>query len=208
VAVTEADYEHAATAFLDRPAHHPIQRAHAEFRWTGSWLTITLAIDPLDSDHLDPDIRLKLLDYLEGRRLAGYDLEAVDALYVPVELDVELCIKQEFRPDAVIHEVKEALSDEINRGGSRGFFHVDNFSFGDPVVVSKLYQTIMAVPGVESAEIVRMARFRSARPDKDTFNNLKLGLLPVAADEIVRLDNDRNFRENGVLSVREKGGDA
>jgi len=136
------------------------------------------------------------------------DLEAVDALYVPVELDVELCIKQEFRPDSVIHEVKEALSDEINRGGSRGFFHVDNFSFGDPVVVSRLYQTIMAVPGVESAEIARLSRFRSARPGKDTLSNLKLGFLPVAVDEIIRLDNDRNFRENGVLSVREKGGDA
>ncbi len=207
VAVTEGDYEQAAKGFLDRPAHHPIQRAHAEFRWTGSWLTITLAIDPLESDHLDSGIRAKLLDFLDGRRLAGYDLEAIDALYVPVELDVELCVKQEFRPDSVIHEVKEALSDEINRSGSRGFFHVDNFSFGDPVVVSKLYQTIMAVPGVESAEIVRLARFRSARPGKDTLSNLKLGFLPVAADEIIRLDNDRNFRENGVLSVREKGDD-
>jgi hypothetical protein len=206
VAVTETDYENAAIALLDRPGHHPIQRAHAEFRWSGSWLTITLAVDPLESDHLDPELEARLLDFLEGRRLAGYDLEAISALYVPIELIVELCILREFRPDSVIHEVKEALSDEINRGGTRGFFHLDNFTFGDPVVVSKLYQTIMAVPGVESAEIVRLSRFRSARPTRDTQSHIKLGMLPVATDEIIRLDNDRNARENGVLTVRLKGG--
>ena len=206
VAVTEDDYEDAARALLDRPGHHPIQRAHAEFRWTGSWLTITLAIDPLDSDHLDPELESLLLEYLDGRRLAGYDLEAISALYVPIELIVELCILREFRPDTVIHEVTEALSDVLNRGGARGFFHPDNFTFGDPVVVSKLYQTIMTVPGVESAEIVRLSRFRSAKPTKDTQTHLQTGMLSVATDEIVRLDNDPNARENGVLTVRLKGG--
>lgn len=208
VAVTEADYEQAARDFLDRPAHHPIQRAHAEFRWTGSWLMITLSIDPLQGERLDPALRARLLDYLDGRRLAGYDLEAIDALYVPIELAVDLCVRPGFRPDAVVHEVKLALDNVINSGGRRGFFHPDNFTFGDPVVVSRLYQTIMAVPGVESAEIDRLDRVRSARPTLDTQRNLALGMLPVAPDEIIRLDNDRNARENGVLTVQTKGGEA
>lgn len=205
VAVTRADYEKAARDLLDRPRHHPIQRAHADFRWTGSWLTVSLAVDPLDAEYLTPALRSRLLDYLDGRRLAGYDLEAISALYVPIELIVEICVRRAFRADSVLHDVRDALSDELIHEGQRGFFHPDTFTFGDPVTVSRLYQTIMAVPGVESAEIVRLARFRSARPTRDTERHLELGMLPVASDEIVRLDNDRNARENGVLTVRLRG---
>jgi predicted phage baseplate assembly protein len=208
VAVTAADYEETARGFLDRPGHHPIQRAHAEFRWTGSWLTVTLAVDPTGSEALDPILRSRLLDALDGRRLAGYDLEVIGALYVPIELDVELCIRPGFRPDSVIHEVEIALSDEIGADGRRGFFHADNFTFGDPIVVSKLYRAIHAVPGVESAAITRLARLRSARPSVDTQRHIRLGILPIASDEIVLLDDDRNFRERGLLTVREKGAGA
>jgi hypothetical protein len=196
VAVTAVDYDNAARDFADHSGQRPIQRAHAEFRWTGSWLTVTLAVDPKQAQTLDPDLDPALITYLEGRRLAGYDLQAVSARYVPIEVAVEVCVRSGFRPDDVVNGVKLALG---------GFFNPENFSFSDGVVVSKLYATIMAVPGVESAEITRLARSSARRPTEDTRRALKDGVLQVGVDEIIRLDNDRSAPENGTFSVEPKG---
>jgi hypothetical protein len=196
VAVTALDYENAARDFADRPGHQPIQRAHAEFRWTGSWLTVTLAVDPKDTPTPDPGLDEALLTYLEGRRLAGYDLEAISARYVPLEVAVEICVRSGFRSDDVVNGVKLALS---------GLFDPDNFSFGEGVVVGKLYAAIMAVPGVESAEITRLARVSAHRPTEETRRGLREGVLRVGIDEIIRLDNDRTVPENGTFSVAPKG---
>jgi len=63
----------------------------------------------------------------------------------------------------------------------------------------------MAVAGVESATITRLARLHAARSDQDTKRNLQQGFLLVGGDQIIRLDNDRNFPENGTLFIRAKG---
>jgi hypothetical protein len=63
----------------------------------------------------------------------------------------------------------------------------------------------MAVPGVESARIVRLARWRSPHADQETSANLRQGHLEVGPDQIVRLDDDPNFPENGALAVRAIG---
>jgi len=63
----------------------------------------------------------------------------------------------------------------------------------------------MTVPGVESAQITTLARLHAAQPANETALNLQQGFLEVAPDQIVRLDNDRNFPENGTLDIRSKG---
>jgi hypothetical protein len=98
-----------------------------------------------------------------------------------------------------------ALSNLDLAGGKQGFFHPGLFSFGDSVHVSKLYAAIMAVPGVDSAQITRLATLHSPSPDAETNTNLAQGFLAVARDQIVRLDNDRNFPQNGSLSILPKG---
>jgi hypothetical protein len=42
----------------------------------------------------------------------------------------------------------------------------------------------------------------SAFPDNETQANLRQGFLSAGPDQIIRLDNDRNFPENGVLTVQ------
>jgi hypothetical protein len=99
----------------------------------------------------------------------------------------------------------EALGNTTLPGGAKGFFHADNFTFGSSVFISKIYAAVMAVPGVQSAQITRLARSHVARPDAETAANLARGFLSVGIDQIVRLDNDRNFPQNGTLTVRAKG---
>jgi hypothetical protein len=205
VAVTAADYQAAAEAFTIVGVGQPIQRAKANFRWTGSWLTVTLAVDPIGSQGLSPELRAALLKYLDTRRLAGYDLEVISTLYVPVELVIEFCLRPGFLPGDVQQGVTRVLSNTDLGGGRKGFFHPDNFSFGDQLYVSRIFAAVMAVPGVESAQITRLARLHAARPERETARNLSQGFLAVGSDQIIRLDNDRNAPEQGTLSVQAKG---
>jgi hypothetical protein len=63
----------------------------------------------------------------------------------------------------------------------------------------------MAVAGVESATIERLARLDSALPEAETEANLRQGYLFINTDEILRLDNDPTFPENGILTLQPKG---
>jgi len=98
------------------------------------------------------------------------------------------------------------LSSGVLPGGGIGFFHPDNFTFGDDLYVSRLFAAVMAVPGVASAQITRLARLHAAQPDLETAANLAQGFLAIGANQIVRVDNDRNFPQNGTLSVAPMGG--
>lgn len=205
VTVTADDYQAAAQAFTTGQGSQPVQRATAAFRWTGSWLTVGLAVDPRGSARLTPELRAALVDHLEAGRLVGYDLAVTAAVYVSIELVLEFCVARGGRASDVQQALGQALSNGELVGGRKGFFHPDNFSFGDHLHISKLFTVVMAVPGVESAQITRLARLHAAEPDRDTATNLRQGFLPVGPGEIVRLDNDRNFPEHGTLVIRPRG---
>jgi hypothetical protein len=154
---------------------------------------------------LNADLRKSLLAFLDTRRLAGYDLEIIRALYVPIDLVIEFCLAKGFLAGDVQQRLEQALSNADLPGGQKGFFHPDNFSFGDNLYVSKLYAAITAVPGVESAQITHLTRSHSARPINETSTNLRQGYLQIGPNEIVRLDNDRNLPQNGTLVLVPKG---
>ena len=201
IAVTVTDYEDAAKAFVDANGQPLIQRANASFLWSGSWLTVTLTVDPFGPQGLTSDLRQGLLNFLATKRLAGYDLQINGPSYVPVDLRIEFVAVAGSQPANVQQAVLQALSNGTLPGGALGFFHPDNFSFGDNLHISKIYSAVMAVEGVKSAQITRLARAHAAKPDSKTFVNLAQGFLAVGLDEVVRLDNDRNFPQNGTLSV-------
>ena len=85
--------------------------------------------------------------------------------------------------------------------GTRGFFHPDEFTFGQPVYLSAIYERAMQVDGVESVEVKTFKRQdRMANSEKEN------GLLEPAESEIIRLDNDPNFPENGKITFLMFGG--
>lgn len=206
VALTPADYQSAAEGYRDAVGAQVIQRAQAAFRWTGSWLTAILAVDPLGATTLLPEQEKDLLAFLDTRRLAGYDIEVIDQPnFVRVELAIDICLKPGFRPDKVEAAVREALGSTARPGGGTGFFHPDNFTFGQNLYVSRIFDAVAAVAGVSSSHIIRLCRFRAANFKAQTDANLAQGYLAAGPDEIIRLDNDRNFPENGTLLIRTTG---
>jgi hypothetical protein len=132
--------------------------------------------------------------------MAGVDL-AVDApRFVSLEIDMQVCVKSEH----LRANVRDALARRLgNRSAAsrRGFFHPDNFSFGQTVFLSEIYRAAQAVPGVDSVRITRFRRqgTRDTRALADA--RIELGRL-----EIARLDNDPNYPEHGVLRLQMAGG--
>jgi hypothetical protein len=203
--VTEADYEAAATEYRERGARQ-VQRARARFIWTGSWHTVFISVDPIGSQALTESLRAGLYSFLKARKLAGYDLEITPTTYVPLLIGLQVCA----RPDAFIGDVRaallRALSNRTNPDGSQGFFHPDGFSFGDPVLLSRLYAAIEAVPGVDSVVVTRFSRLHQRDVAAATVDNLAKGFLPIGELEVARLDNDASFPENGRLTIEVAGG--
>src|SRR5690606_5602722 len=204
-AVTEADYEKAALKLGELAA------AKATFRWTGSWHSVFVAAHPRSRDDvivlpgggaaLVEELRRKLVAHLTGYKLAGYDLEVRAAQYVPLEVEVEICVAAgHFRGD-VLEAVSRALGSARQADGSPGFFALANFTFGQPVYLSRLYAAVEAGEGVDSATVRVFKRYwQSANGE------IEKGVIPMSAFEIPRLDNDPNFRENGVLRLEALGG--
>lgn len=204
-AVTEADYARAALHL------EGVASAVAAFRWSGSWLTVLLGIDPRDPADLIslPGGRTRLAAafaeqvrrQVQRYRLAGYDLEVRAGEYVALEVAVDVCVAPgHFRGD-VLAAVTEALSNRDNPDGTRGFFHPEQLAFGQPVYLSALYAALEKVQGLDSAQVTCFQRF-----GHDPAGELDAGVIPIGPWQIARLDNDPNFQERGVLRLSADGG--
>jgi hypothetical protein len=187
-AVTEADW--AEVAQRD-PA---VQKAEARFRWTGSWTTVFVTIDRKGGKKVDAEFVKEMRARLERYRIAGYDLEIKAPVLVPLDILMCVCAKSGYFASEVKKGLLAVFSNRDLPDGRRGYFHPDNFTFGQPVFLSQMYRVAMQQPGVASVEVKRFQRF-----GKNPNQEIDHGLLRPAALEIVQLDNDPNFPENGKL---------
>jgi hypothetical protein len=192
-AVRREDYESAAETLAW------IQRAGTVFRWTGSWLTVFTTPDPLQSEQVSVDQRIELLNLLNRYRMAGYESYVPDAIYVSLEVVVEICARPDaFRAD-VLESVLSALSG--SPGGMKGFFDPDNFTFGQGLERSALEAAIQKAPGVAGVTCIKyrargQMRALAEMPD----------IVSVGTNEIIRCDNDPSLPEHGSLKVIVRGG--
>jgi hypothetical protein len=194
-AVTEADYAEVAERSPE------VSQAVATFRWTGSWYTVFITVDPVGRNDVPPEMAERVRNWVTQFTQAGYDLEINAPVFVPLDLVIDICVAPyHFRGD-VEQAVLKALSNHEFAGGTRGFFHPDNFSFGQPLYLSQLYAAVVAVEGVDSASVKQFQRW-----GKLANHELQKGYIPVDRLEILRLDNDPNFPENGVLRLNMGGG--
>jgi predicted phage baseplate assembly protein len=194
-AVTEDDYEQMAEQ------HEEVHKAAAMFRWTGSWYTVFIAIDRKGGYEVDENFKETIRRHLGQYRLAGYDLEINGPIFISLDLYLTVCVQ----PGYFQSDVKKTLFEVFSRydlnNGKRGFFHPDNFTFGQPVYLSQIYMHAMGVTGVASVIVDKLQRWRKL-PNKEK----EKGVLTPSSIEIVRLDNDPNFQENGKIDFKMYGG--
>lgn len=195
-AVTPDDY--ATMAGL----HPEVQRAAATLRWTGSWHTIFLTVDRRGGRLVDDDFEISLRDHLEPFRMAGHDLEIDGPRFVSLELKLLVCVDTDYFRSDVEAAVRDVFSRRTRSDGSRGFFHPDNFTFGQPVLLSRIYAAAQAVPGVRHVEILTLRRLGVTRPPAVPPD----GVLVIDRLEIARLESDPNFPDRGQLELEMRGG--
>jgi predicted phage baseplate assembly protein len=194
-AVTETDYAEVSERRRD------IQKAAGTRRWTGSWHTMFVTVDRHKGLEVDGSFDRELSRYLDRYRLAGQDVEVDGPRFVPLDIEMRVCAKSGYFRFDVKEALLDALSCKRRTDGSIGFFHPDNFTFGDTLYLSSLVAAAMAVAGVEWVDVTRFQRWHE-QPDQE----LDKAKIEFGRLEIPQVENDLNAPENGVLVIAMEGG--
>jgi hypothetical protein len=194
-AVTAQDYQDLVTARPD------VQRARVRSLWTGSWKTFFIAVDRIGGREVDPPFQNAILNYLEPFRTMGHDLSVEPPHLVALEIALNICVASDHFASDVEAALLVVFSSGYDNDGRPGFFHPDRFSFGDPIFLSRIYETALSVDGAEDVIVTRFRRWRT--PGE---SGLDKGVLRFGASEIPVLDNDPNYPGRGALTIVTEGG--
>ena len=195
-AVTAEDYRIVAMQFPG------VRQAAATIRWTGSWQTVFLTIERDAGVMVDPTFAGKLEAYVDGYRMAGYDLDVEDASRTPLFVAMHVCVKDGYVAVEVGRVVAGVFSDAVLADGSLGVFNPDNLNLGQPFYLSPLYARAQAIDGVASVTITRFER--ESQPGDQT--GLVNGVLVPGRLERFELANNPDFPERGQFELTLDGG--
>jgi hypothetical protein len=192
-AVTEQDYADAA-------GRHPqVEKAEATMRFTGAWYTMFVTVQRRGGLAVDGPFRADVRNFLEPLRMSGFDLELEAPIFVPLDIAFTVHVAAGYFQSDVKEALLEKFSNRDLPDGSRGFFHPDNFTFGQPVYLSRMVAAAMQVPGVLWVDTTDKPPNRFQRFGETTHGEIEAGKIEMARLEIARLDNDPNEAENGRI---------
>ena len=196
-AVIAGDY----AALAQREFNTGMQRAAAVLAWTGSWYEADVAIDPIGSENAAPAWLERIEGVLQRYRRMGHDLEVEQARYVPIDLELTVCVLPHFLRGHVKAALMEVFGNSSLPDGTLGFFHPDNLTFGEGLYLSRIVAAAQAVDGVASVRVTKLHRLFEP-PNRELEN----GVLPLGPFEVAQLDNDPSFPERGKLTLVMQGG--
>lgn len=190
-AVTAQDYVDFA-----QTCNPGIQSAACTFRWTGSWRTAFISVDPTPAVQVNQQFKSSLLNCLDQYRMAGQDLDIDAPVYVSLEINMTVCVTAGYFASNVKEALLNVFSDSILPDGTPGVFYSGNFTFGQTVYLSPIYAAAQNTPGVDS---VTITRFR--RQGEKSSNGIPAGKLVMDPLEIPRLNNDPNYPDRGIFKL-------
>ncbi|HEX2268916.1 MAG TPA: putative baseplate assembly protein, partial [Pyrinomonadaceae bacterium] len=199
-----AELQRAITAedYAELAQRHPrVQKAMAVLRWTGAWYEVNVAIDPKEQTESSEQLLDEVESLLRPFRRIGHDVRVTRATYVPLDIEMKICVKPDYLTGHVKAELLDVFSNRVLPDGRLGFFHPDNLTFGSGVMISKLVALAHSVTGVENVVVTRLQRYREAAG-----RELADGILKIGPLEIARLDNDLISPENGKIAFTMMGG--
>ncbi|VAW71876.1 hypothetical protein MNBD_GAMMA10-3139, partial [hydrothermal vent metagenome] len=152
-------------------------------------------------------------------RLIGEDLEIRVAQFVPLDIELALCAHPDFWLQDLDFELMQAFSDSYSADGRRGFFHPDNWTFGQTLYASELIGRALSIKGIERVTRISIRRWfvgsgESAsvvliNPDDinpDDINREQTNKFPVKDSEIIQLENNPDHLERGRIQFNLSGG--
>ncbi len=193
--VTEDDYGASVSAFPG------IRKARGTLRWTGSWYTAFVSVDPVAT--ITTTLVTEARSSLNLLRMMGTDLSVEAAKLVGLRLVMEICVL----PDHFQGDVFEALMKVFIAGdrcnGQPGLLNSANFTFGETVYASPFIAAAQAVEGVRAATLTSFARLDAPIGSPD---GLATGSLTMGRLEIPLCDNDPNHLDRGTFVLHMDGG--
>jgi hypothetical protein len=153
------------------------------------------------SEALWDELHPRIAAHLEAVRLIGEDLELRPPRYVPLEIQITVCASDAYWREDVRFVLEQEFSDHWTSDGRRGFFHPDEWTFGQALHRSAIEGRIHRVAGVEHVVRISMKRFTSPLPAAPGTEVLQMGF-----NEVVLLANDPSHLERGLVRFDVQGG--
>lgn len=195
-AITADDY---AMFAAREPA---LQGAACMLGWNGSWYEADMVVDPLGRESLPAALARQIKRDLQPYRRIGHDVAVRGACYVPLLIELMVCVLPDFLVAHIQAELIDRFSAGLRRDGTPGFFHPDRLRLGQSVSASALMAEAQAITGVAHVEVITLARMDGGKkgdvPDD--------GLLDMAATEIAQMDNDPDHPDHGSITFTMGGG--
>lgn len=193
-AITPEDY---AAIVQSSPFGARIQRAASRFEWTGSWHRVVVLLDPLANAGDPATLASGVQSFLEEYRRIGHEIIVRIAKPVPLDVEISFCLDPTYQRGHVRAGLMDVFSSRTLPGRRTGYFHPDNFSFGDPILVSHMLAAAQSVPGVASVQVTVLKRqFEEDRGE------LAAGFLALGPDEVAQVENDPSFPEHGKFAAK------
>lgn len=216
--------------YTSRLEEHPIvRRAAARARWTGSWMTLEVAVvlrgegaeldrpiaydaetlDAIAHFHAVHALPLPLLTTTPApthRMLLQPYLDAYRmvgqevVLQDAVPVQLMLELLVEVGPNYFQSEVRRALEEALGTSPG-GFFEPGRLHFGEDLHASDLFQTILALEGVVNVCLTTFKRLGNQYPDHSGD-----GLIRLEGLEIAVCENDQRRRDRGFYRLTLHGG--
>jgi hypothetical protein len=178
--VTEDDYGRQAALLPG------VSEARGTLRWTGSWYTAFVSVDPQAVDVSGQMDRLRML---------GTDLAAEGAVIVGLRIALAVCVDAAHFQGDVYTAVMTRFT------GPGGLLSGANFTFGETVYASPLIAAAQAVKGVASVTLAAFSRQDAPWVDGTATGSLTMGRL-----EIPHCDNDPDHLDHGQFTITLNGG--
>ena len=194
-AVTLADYVRRAEEV------EGVSRAVARYGWTGSWRTVRVTIDPEGTTELEEPLRANIAAHLEAVRLIGEDIELRPPRVVPLDIRIVVCADAAFWREDLRFILEQEFSDSWTSDGRPGFFHPDDWTFGQALHRSQIEGRLHQIAGIEHVVSIVMKRFNAPTPGLPNAEQIEM-----AFDEVVQLANDPDHLERGLIRFDVRGG--
>lgn len=179
-AVTAEDYKALALNFKG------VGKVRAE---AAGWNIVKLFVAPEGGGHVSDVLSANLLAYFEDKRPVTTILEIEDVDYADIYVTAEIGVKGYYAPAEVEEQVRKAA------GAVLAFGRVD---FAETLYLSKFYEAIEAVEGVE---FVNIKEFRRAGPTDPAVE--PTGRIALKANEIPKVPDDPAYAGGIKVAVVE-----
>lgn len=179
-----------------------VQGAACALEWTGSWYEANIAVDPSGRNDLPGSLDARIEGELERYRRIGHDVAVEPARYVPLAIELRVCVKPEYLVADIERELHDRFGSGLRRDGQPGFFHPDRLRLGAPVYASALIAEAQGIVGVSHVDLLTLTRQETlvagSVPDD--------GVLEMALREVAQADNDPDHPDRGGIKFILGGG--